>query len=313
VLDGITAGDWLPPGKTAAVVFSIDDVHPSTSQDPYESGGDLDRGALGRARRLLLQCPELKLALSVVPDWRLNSLIPDTWVRHIPGINEMVHWARRHPEGRYRIDRHAEFVGYLNQLENCEVILHGLTHSHCGPQLAVEFQDEEVEECTAILRRGLELFDAAQVKYVRGFAPPAWNCPPSLVEALEALDFDFVISARDIDSAITRDAVTNMSGLKNVSLIYPQRVGTRGLVHISTNFQATSELERAFQVIDLNGVLHVKAHIFKEGLGHTMVDGLDDCYCDFLANLFTELRSRYGAAIWWTHLSELSARVGRAH
>lgn len=42
-----TRQDWLPDGKTAAVVWSIDDIHPATSDDAYEAGGDLERGALG--------------------------------------------------------------------------------------------------------------------------------------------------------------------------------------------------------------------------------------------------------------------------
>jgi len=39
---------WLPPGKTAAVCLSIDDVHPAGSADGCDAGGDLSDGALGR-------------------------------------------------------------------------------------------------------------------------------------------------------------------------------------------------------------------------------------------------------------------------
>ncbi len=35
---------WLPEGKRAAVCFTIDDVHPATSEDHYEAGGDLEKG-----------------------------------------------------------------------------------------------------------------------------------------------------------------------------------------------------------------------------------------------------------------------------
>ena len=42
--------DWLPDGRKAAVVFTIDDVHPGTSADVYEAGGDLGNGARGLVR-----------------------------------------------------------------------------------------------------------------------------------------------------------------------------------------------------------------------------------------------------------------------
>ena len=64
------AARWLPSGKTAAVCFSVDDIHPSTSTDPYEAGGDLGRGALGRLARLLDRHPKLRATLFVTPDWR---------------------------------------------------------------------------------------------------------------------------------------------------------------------------------------------------------------------------------------------------
>ena len=38
---------WPRLGKKAAICFSIDDVHPSTSRDDYEAGGDLGQGSLG--------------------------------------------------------------------------------------------------------------------------------------------------------------------------------------------------------------------------------------------------------------------------
>jgi len=69
---------WLPEGKIGAVCFSIDDVHPGTSADAYEAGGDLTHGALGTMMRLQQRHRELKLTLCVTPDWRLKSLVPDT-------------------------------------------------------------------------------------------------------------------------------------------------------------------------------------------------------------------------------------------
>src|SRR5215470_5418544 len=102
---------YLPAGKRAAVCFSIDDVHPATSRDRYESGGDLGAGALGRLVRLQQRHADLKVTLCVTPDWRLDSLVPDAGLlRHLPWVNRSVRWIQPHPTGHFRLDRHPQFV-----------------------------------------------------------------------------------------------------------------------------------------------------------------------------------------------------------
>lgn len=308
-----TLPSWLPAGKTAAVCFSIDDIHPGTSRDAYEAGGDLAQGALGRLMRLQRRHPRLKATLAVTPDWRLDSLVPGLGVlRHIPWANRYVHWARLHPTGRFRLDRHPELVGFLNGLARCEVVLHGLHHARTGPALAVEFRDRSEEDCALTVQTGLNIFGAADLRFVPGYIPPAWHAPPSLIAALGRMGFHFLSSARDLHTPVEADAQTNMSGLTGVSLIYPQFVGDRGLVHLSCNFQATSPFERAVQILQLGGVLHLKAHIFKSGGRHVMADGLDDLYCNYLDLLFTFLERRFGSRLWWAHLSEVAQRVRAA-
>src|SRR2546421_2794939 len=67
---------WLPAGKRAAVCFRVDDVHPATSEDEFDAGGDLGRGALGHVERLLHRHPRPRGTLFVTPDWRLGRPLP---------------------------------------------------------------------------------------------------------------------------------------------------------------------------------------------------------------------------------------------
>jgi hypothetical protein len=301
---------WLPAGKTAAVCLSVDDIHPGTSQDSYEAGGDLAQGALGRLTRLQQRHPKLKATLCVTPDWRLDSLAPSAGLlRRIPWANRHVHWTRLHRLGRFRLDRHPRLVSYLNGLERCEIVPHGLFHAHAGPNFAVEFQNESEAECIANVQQALQIFRAAGLRFVRGYVPPSWNAPRSLLAALARLGFRFFSSARDIETPVRSDAVAGMSGLTGVSLIYPQLIGNHDLVHLTCNFQATSPFERAVQILNQRGVLHIKAHIFKSGGNHVMLDGLDDLYCNYLDLLFTHLTKRFGGRLWWAHLSEVAERV----
>jgi hypothetical protein len=300
---------WLPAGKTAAVCFSIDDVHPSTSGDDYEAGGDLAGGALGRLEWLQRRHPRLQTTLCVTPDWRLNRLAPNQWRRFIPWVRHHVHWTTLHGRGRFRLDRHPNFVTYLNQLPRCQIILHGLTHAHKGPRFAVEFQSQTEAQCIDTIKRGIGIFELADVRFARGYAPPSWEAPPALLAALSRLGFEFVASARDVVTPIAAEARTSHSGILGASLIYPETLAATRLVHISSNFQATSCLDRALQILELGGVLHIKAHIFKFAGGRVMLDGLDDAYCNYLDLLFTYLSRHLGDRLWWAQLSEVAARV----
>ncbi len=301
--------DWLPPGKRAAVVFTIDDVHPGKSAQHYDGGGDLGKGALGLVTKLLEQNPELHVTLFTTADWREISPTPHPLLARIPLLRDRIYLNRVLPAGSRRIDRHPEFIAYLKAMPRTEIGLHGLHHIHPGPLLHVEFQDKSSAEHRDKLRRILEIFEASTLSYVRGMCPPGWNAPPSLLAAMQDVGLEFVASARDIITEIAPDARTNMSGLKGCSLIHPTWIDSSSLVHFATNFQATSRWERARAIVEAGGLLAVKAHIIKNALGHVALDGVDPVYCNLLDLLFSRLRETYGDSLWWTTMGEIARRV----
>ncbi len=301
--------DWLPPGKRAAVVWTIDDVHPGTSAEHYDGGGDLGNGALGLVTRLLERHPYLHVTLFTTADWREISPTPHPLLAKIPVVRDRMYLSRVLPEGTRRIDRHPAFLAYLKAMPRTEVGLHGLHHIHPGPLLHVEFQDESAAEHAAKLRKMLQIFDASGLRYVRGMCPPGWNAPAPLLAAMSDLDLAFVASARDIRTAISPTAQTDMSGIKGCSLIFPSRITGSRLVHFTSNFQATSPWERAKEIVDAGGLLAVKAHIIKNALGHIALDGIDAIYCNFLDMVFGRLHQEYGDSLWWTTMGEIADRV----
>ena len=300
---------FLPEGKRAAVCFTIDDVHPGRSSEHYDAGGDLGAGALGLVERLLTRHPRLHVTLFTTADWREISPAPSRRVvRRIPFVRDRVYLAPILPAGARAVDRHPEFVKYVAGLPRTEVALHGLHHVHPGALIHVEFQRQSETECAAMLREAIAIFERAGLHCSKGLCPPGWNAPPSLIAAMERLGFAYLASARDVRTPISDDARADMSGLRGPSLIYPTRLGG-GLVHLTTNFQATSDLERACQIVDHGGVLAVKAHIIKNALGHVALDGVDALYCNYLDLLFAELERRYGDSLWWTTMGELAERA----
>jgi hypothetical protein len=301
---------FLPEGRRAAVCFTIDDVHPGKSTDAYEAGGDLEKGALGHVARLLDRHPRLYVTLFTTADWREISPVPTRrWLRRIPYVRDRVMLANTHRRGTMRVDRHPAFVDFLKQLPRTEIALHGLHHIHPGEQLLVEFQEQDRAMCMRMLGTAIDIFAAAGLPMVKGMCPPAWNAPPALLEAMDVLDFLYVASARDILTPISVRATTSMSGLRGRSLIYPDTVGARGLVHLTTNFQATSPIERAFEILRAGGLLAIKGHIIKNALGFVMLDGIDGVYCNYLDLLFREIDREFGDSIWWTSMGEVARRV----
>lgn len=302
--------NWKPPGKKAAVCFTIDDIHPAKSTDFYEAGGDLEKGALGLVKWLLDRHPQLKVTLFTTADWREISPVPTRkLLASIPGVRDKFFLAKRWRKGTMNLERHPEFVEFLNGMERAEIGFHGLYHVHKGLKIPVEFQDQSEEEFRVILDEMVRIFHASGLNHVKGICPPGWNAPDPLLDQLIEHDFDFVASARDIFSEISREAKTNMSGVKGAPLIYPARIKNDKIIHFPTNFQANSKIERARQIIDNSGLLSIKAHIVKSVFGYIAIDGVDELYMNYLDVLLTNLENEYGDDLWWTSMGEMSEYI----
>jgi hypothetical protein len=292
------------------VCFSIDDVHPGKSTDCYEAGGDLGQGALGHVEWLLGRHPRLRVTLFTTPDWREMSPLPTRkLLARVPYVRDRVYLMKVRKRGEMRVDRHPAFVAYLRGLPRTEIGIHGLHHIHPGRTVFVEFQNQSVPACKQALEQALKIFREAGLEVVSGVGPPGWNAPPALLEAMAELGLTFVASARDIVTPVSPDAVTNMSGMKGVSLVYPELAAGGRLVHFTSNFQATSPLERAVAILDVRGLLAVKGHIVKNAMGLITLDGMDGLYRNYLDLLFRELDRRYGNALWWTSMGEIAERL----
>jgi len=299
--------DWLPSNKCGAICFSIDDIHPAKSSDCYEAGGDLSEGALGHLEWLLERHPNLRVTLFTTADWR--EIFPKPTCEILaknPRFSNSFYLAKRWPKGTMQLDKHPDFIKYLKRLPRTEIALHGLHHCHKGLKIPVEFQEQNFLEFKELLQEMISIFNKANIDFVPGICPPGWNAPEHLLDAMVDADLKFIASARDIITPISKDALTKMSGMENVSLIYPQYIHNNRLIQITSNFQATSPVDRAIQIIDNKGLLAIKAHIIKNACGEISLDGLDELYRNYLDILFRFLDDRYGESLWWTSMNEIS-------
>jgi hypothetical protein len=294
-----------PEGRKAAVVFTIDDVFPGRSTDAYEAGGDLDAGVLGHLARLLDRHPQLRATLFTTADWREISPVPTRKIpRGTPWVREPGFRAPLLPKGTMALDRHPAFVAFVRSLPRTDVQLHGLHHVHPGPRIPVEFQAQDRAACREILDEALAIFARAGLPRPTGMTPPGWNAPDPLVDAMADAGLTWVASARDIRSDPTPGALAQMSGRTGVPLASPARL--RRLLHVPTNFQATTPIERALAILDAGGLLSIKAHAIKNALGFVALDGLDAVYANLLDLLFRVLNERYGEDLWWTDMASVA-------
>ena len=300
--------DWLPAGKKAAICFSIDDIHPQTKNGYYEAGGDLNHGSLGKVQWLINRHPQLKVTLFVTADWRETSPVPTRIIlANIPFLRNHFYLSKRLKQGSMRLDKHQKFVFFLNNNPNFEVALHGLHHCHKGLNIPVEFQNQTQEEFEYIITKMLTIFDKSKLHYIKGMCPPGWNAPNTLLNAMIIKDIRFVSSARDVNTTIEEGATTNMSGIKGEPLIFPSFINNGKLIHFPCNFQATSNIDRAIQILEHGGLLSIKAHII-EG---TSLDSIGWLYMNYLDILFSIINEKYGDSIWWTSMGEMEKEINK--
>jgi hypothetical protein len=250
------------------------------------------------------------VTLFVTPDWREISPFPTRkLLARLPWIRQHVYQAPILPRGTMRIDRHPDFVSYLRELPRVEVAHHGLHHVSRGDFLPVEFRGRSRSQCGQILNTARRIFEDAGLPVSPGLQAPGWELSEALAGACADVGLRFVCSARDVLSDVTEGARADMSGLKGMPLFEPVLLADGALVHVTSNFHATSRPERAAAILDRGGVLAIKAHIVKRIGSYVARDGVDDLYANYLDLLFSQLDQRYGSSLWWCTLGEMAERV----
>ena len=297
-----------PEGKHAAVVISFDDVRPAVP-----AGDGFKGGVLEMIASLQQNHPQLVVTLFTVPDWREKNPLPTRrWVSRIPVLDRYFYLSPVWSGQELSLERHPEFCQYIGSLPRVEIAVHGLHHVSKGQPVFQEFRRLSLKECLRRLERAEGIFERVGLSYVKGFAPPGWDVSPALLQALQMRKYRFLASARDLQTEITADAMTNASGMHNLPLLFPARVPGTDIVHIPANWSRTSTIERADRILELGGVLSIKVHAIKQEFGFTAIDGLDEAYYRYLDELVTHIEHRWGRDLWWTSMGELSAYYRRS-
>jgi hypothetical protein len=91
--------------------------------------------------------------------------------------------------------------------------------------------------------------------------------------------------------------------------MYPEWIAGENLIHIPANFNATRPIDRAIDIIEHGGILSIKAHIVKQFPGHTLYDGVDEVYMNYLDTMLTILEGKYGESLWFATMDEIATQA----
>lgn len=245
--------------------LNLDDIHPESSAQSTDCGGDMDAGVFGLLRQLWRRFPGVKVTLFVTPDW-IDRRQP-LWSR-LRGRN-----TRTWPPGTFRLDRHPEWCRWLSALPNTEIAMHGLHHFSETGFHSQEFTHLGYEESLRRLREAEEIFRRSGLRHSRGFRPPGWGISPGLVRALREMGLDYVALTGDVASPIAPGARGSETGIPGLSLLGPDR--WEGLVNLPQNWDiARSTVERGLDIARAGGLISAKGHIASRYDGESIDNGL---------------------------------------
>lgn len=241
--------------------LSFDDIHPESSRDGTDCGGDRDDGVFKYFLKLWKIYPRLKITLFVTPNWtdRANDWFILRRIKGIIGLKYTNTWN----DEPFNLLKHKEWCQWINSFLNFEILVHGYNH-HADRKLhSQEFDGMNKNECRLRLEDAENIMTNAKLLYTRGFRPPGWGISTGLFEALVELKYDFV-SLDPIPCSIegmSRYKVEMYKGLMNVPQNWDIAYGTP---------------DEAIVIAKKYGFLTAKGHISNYYDGEKIGNGLNE-------------------------------------
>lgn len=262
--------------------LNLDDIHPESSADGTDCGGDRDRGVFGLLREMWRQFPNVKVTLFVTPDW-IDRRQP-LWSRALRRNSRT--WS----PGTFRLDRHKEWCGWLASLPNTEVAVHGLHHFAPRGFHSQEFAMLGRAESLRRIRAADGIFREAGLPRSRGFRPPGWGISAGMFEALRDAGFEYAAASGDFSAPVGPEPRGHEAGVQGLPLLGPGEY--QGLVNMPQNWDiAHSPVERGVEIAKAGGLVSAKGHIASHYDGEAISNGLTPATLRRLLDLLGALES----------------------
>jgi peptidoglycan/xylan/chitin deacetylase (PgdA/CDA1 family) len=303
-----------------AIVIGIDDVHPESSLNGSDCGGDLDRGALGLLENFLQRYRNVKVTLFVTPCHMFLPQPPGIERLHgiarsilgLGGVADRVFYRffiRSFEPNRYDVEKSKAFSLYLAGLVKrgqIEIGIHGCFHFHVIPPYSSEFKHLSEEEARRRIRIAVKKLAQAGIPFVKGFAPPGWGVSRDLLKVLAEEGFIYIAGSADFTSPVHVKAVSKEAGLKGVPLIFPSKVFSN-LINVPRNWTPhRNDLYRALKIIESGGLLGIHMHVEDEYHGTYLGNGITIENICRLEKLLDAIESTFGGSVDFLTFSEVA-------
>ncbi len=306
-------------GYKAALALGIDDLHPESSREGVDCGGDLEKGSLGMLEEFLSRY-DMKATLFLTPyhifrpqffglgkAHKMARLLPFSEKIDVIFSRLIRRW-----DSRFNLmkDDNRAFIEYLKELISkgmIEVGIHGLFHFSEIPPYAMEFLKLDDVEAERRIRLSLDIIASKSIPFVKGFAPPGWGVNKGLLRALILHKFLYIAGSADF---ITRPRTSSKSrehGLKGVPLLFPCVIGGK-LVNIPRNWTPhRNSLHRALRILELGGLLGIQMHVENSYHDHYLGNGITEGNLKKLGALIDTVENRFGRRnVWFTTFSGIA-------
>jgi hypothetical protein len=302
-----------PQGFEGVFMIGIDDIHPESSLDGCDCGGDVEGGVLDMIEGFMKKYPKVPVTLYVTPNWmykpiqgRFKSVMNFMVRRSSPFDSASKLLQRECWDEPYRIDReeHAAWRAKLKDLVRryrMTIGVHGLTHVGQQPPYPDEFLHLRYNESLSRLRLAKQIF-AQALPTDNGFLPPAYGVNAELIKALDNERFEYVISTEGRHSE-TFNKTMNERGILKLPAHYPALI-TKGLVNLPRNWNlGRSSSERAMNILHIGGIVSVYGHICGLYHGQKLKDPVTLENLDKLGKIVDQLERK---PVWFAPASEIA-------
>jgi hypothetical protein len=309
-----------PDGFEAAVIIGIDDIHPESSTEGFDCGGNIEGGALERIKLFMEKYPKVPITLYVTPDWRYRPVItserfgrfrsvttnfmndPMNPLSYIPKI-----FNNTRSVERYRIDKE-EFNSWRIKIKELiekyplTVGIHGLTHIGKWPPFYKEFLKLNYDECLERIRSAKQIFSKV-FPVDGGFIPPSYGINLDLINALAYENFEYICIGANRRLPVKEEVLLDCPPFK-VPANYPSFI-SKGIMNFPRNWNlGRSNINRAIDLIKIHGVISVYGHACHQYYGDWRIDdGIIPENLERLGKLIDKLEKN---AVWFTSASEIS-------
>jgi len=304
-----------------AVVIGIDDVHPESSLDGSDCGGDLDKGALGLLKNFLKRYRDVKVTLFVTP---CHMFLPQhlgverlhRFMRNLFGSrSDQVFYRffiKKHNVEKFDIEKSGDFNNYLRDLVKrgqVEIGIHGCFHFTPIPPYSSEFLHLNYMEAVRRIKIAIYKLNRAEIPFIKGFAPPGWGVNKETLKALADEGFIYIAGSADFTTPITRNATSREAGLRGISLIFPSPIFSK-LINIPRNWTPhRNDVKRALKIIESGGILGIHMHVENEYHGNYLGNGLTVENLSKLEKLVDTIARAYGDSVCFSTFSEIAHHV----